>query len=250
MHPILFTLGEFEFYTYGLMIGIGFVAGVWVASKRAEQKGIDPDSLFWLFIALLAGGVLGGRIFHVALNSWAYLDWASFLDTREGGLSIHGVLIGGALSLALYAKAKKLSFLELGDVLAPSVALGQGIGRIGCLFSGCCYGIVTSGSWGVRTRFAPGLRHPFQLYESIADLILFILLLQLAKRIDVKGGLFLTYVTGYSCIRFFLEFVRANDSHLAGLSYAQWASAVAAVVSIMLYQVLKNRSKQRDEIII
>ena len=212
------------------MIGLGFIAGVWVASKRAQMKGIDPDSLFWFFMVLLAGGVVGGRLFHIALNSWYYTDWRSVLDTRNGGLSIHGVLLGGTIAAAAYSRFRSVRFVDLVDLVAPSVALGQAIGRIGCFLSGCCYGIETSGTWGFNTRFAPGLRHPYQLYESVADLALFVVLLSLGKKVKFSGGLFLVYAFGYSMIRFFLEFFRDNDSYALGLSYGQWGSLAAALL--------------------
>lgn len=234
MHPVLFSVGPLTFYTYGLMLGLGFAAGVTVASKRAASKGLDPDSLFWFFILLLAGGVVGGRLLHVALNSWYYRSLLSILDTREGGLSIHGVLVGGALTMVAYARVKKMPLGKIADIVAPAVVLGQAVGRIGCFFSGCCYGIETSGTWGFATRFAPGLRHPYQLYESAVDLALFLGLLLLSKKVAFEGGLFSYYVLGYSATRFLLEFFRDNDGYLAGLSYGQWASLAGVLVGLGL----------------
>ncbi len=247
MHPVLFRIGQTTFYTYGLMLGLGFVAGVYVASKRAEKRGMDPDSLFWFFIAILVGGVIGGRITHVALNYRYYTSVISILDTREGGLAIHGVLIGGALAALIYSRVKKMHFLTLLDVVAPSVALGQGIGRIGCFFSGCCYGIETSGTWGFQTRYAPGLRHPYQLYESALDLLLFVGLLYLSSRIAVPGSLFTVYAGGYSLIRFFLEFFRENDDYFFGLSFGQWFSLLAFVAAAATFVGLQRRYRAPSE---
>ncbi|MGI6632764.1 MAG: prolipoprotein diacylglyceryl transferase [Bacillota bacterium] len=243
MYPVLFRIGSIEFYSYGLMLGLGFAAGVYVASKRAEKLGFDPDSLFSFFLAILAGGVVGGRLTHIVLNLGYYRSLASILDTREGGLAIHGVLIGGAIAALIYSRVKRASFLGLLDIVAPSVALGQAIGRIGCLFSGCCYGIRTSGTWGIETRFAPGLRHPYQLYESILDLFLFFGLMYLSSRVQVKGGLFVIYAGGYSAIRFLLEFFRDNDDYLAGISYGQWFSLLAIAASILIYRRLQKSNQ-------
>lgn len=243
MYPVLFRIGGLTFYTYGLMLGLGFAAGVYVASKRAEKEGVDPDSLFWFFIAILAGGVVGGRITHVALNLRYYTDFLSIIDTREGGLAIHGVLIGGTIAALIYSRVKRIHFLGLMDIIAPSVALGQGIGRIGCFFSGCCYGIKTSGTWGFETRYAPGLRHPYRLYESVLDLALFVALLYLASRIKTPGGLFTVYAGGYSAIRFFLEFFRDNDDYFLGLSFGQWFSLVTLLVATATFIGLRRRAR-------
>lgn len=244
MHPVLFRIGPVTFYTYGLMLGLGFAAGVYVASRRAERRGYDPDSLFSFFLYILVGGVIGGRLTHVLLNLRYYTDLLSIFDTREGGLAIHGVLVGGILAALAYSKAKRVPFFVLMDIVAPSVALGQAIGRIGCLFSGCCYGIRTCGTWGFETRFAPGLRHPYQLYESALDLALFVLLIYLSSKIRAEGGLFAVYVGGYSIIRFFLEFFRDNDDYLASLSYGQWFSLLSAAVSALVFLELRKRSRQ------
>lgn len=251
MHPVLFKLGSLSFYTYGLFLGAGFAAGVAVSSRRAERRGISPDSLFWFFVLLLVGGIVGGRVGHIALNTWYYRDFMSIIDTREGGLSIHGVLVGGALTAVVYSRAKKLSFGKITDIVAPGLALGQAIGRIGCFFSGCCYGVKTSGTWGFLTRFAPGLRHPYQLYESIGDFVLFLVLLYLSGKLEAPGHLFSVYVLGYSGLRFVLEFWRDNEGYLAGLSYGQWVSLAGVLIGSTVYlwltrRVVQSSSTPRD----
>lgn len=244
MYPILFTIGPLTLYTYGLMLGLGFAAGVLVSSRRAEKRGIDPDSLFWFFIMVLVGGVAGGRLFHVLLNLEYYPDLISIIDTREGGLAIHGVLVGGLIAAFVYSRFRKIRFRSLLDIVAPGLVLGQAIGRIGCLFSGCCYGIETAGTWGVITRFAPGLRHPYQLYESAADFALFAVLIWLSGRIDAEGGLFAAYVVIYSSSRFVLEFLRDNEGYLAGLSYGQWASLAGVVLGVAMWFGLRRGAAQ------
>lgn len=241
MHPVLFRIGNISFYSYGLMIGLGYVAGVLVASRRMREKGLDPDSLFGVFLALLIGGILGGRLLHIALNTWYYTTWQSLFDPQSG-LSLHGVLLGGTIAMIIYSRVKRLSFFFLADIVAPSVILGQAIGRIGCFLNGCCYGIPTGGNWGVLTRYAPGLRHPYQIYESVLDFALFLGLLWVSPRIKVQGGLFLTYLAGYSTLRFFLEFLRDNDNCLYGLSYGQWASLGLLLLSVAAYAYLARRA--------
>lgn len=227
------------------MVGLGFVLGVLLASRRAARRGIDPDSLIGLFGVLLAGGVAGGRILYVLTNAWYYSGLLSIFNVRDGGLSIHGVLAGGLLSAAVYARSKRISLPALLDLLAPSVILGQAVGRIGCLLAGCCYGIETSGSWGVLTRFAPGLRHPYPLYESLTGFALFFVLISMEDRVNFEGGLFARYLMGYSGIRFILEFLRDNDSYFVGLSYGQWVSLALVIVAAVFYPLAEKRAAAR-----
>ena len=243
MHPVLFRVGEISFYSYGLMVGLGFALGVLVASRRAEKKGVDPDSLFWFFMLLLAAGVAGGRLFSIVQDRWFYSDWKSILDLREGGLAMHGVLLGGVIGMAAYARTKEIPFGRLSDIVAPSIALGQSLGRIGCFLNGCCYGVETGGSWGFMTRYAPGLRHPYQLYESLLDFVLFLVLLKLDTKLKVEGELFLVYLFGYSFFRFFLEFVRENDRYFLGLSYGQWTSAGLALLAAIIFLYIEKKSR-------
>lgn len=248
MHPVIFRIGNLEFFSYGLMLGLGYVAGVLVASWMARKRGIDPDSLFWFFILLLGAGVVGGRVAYVALYPWYYQDGLlSALNIRDGGLSMHGVLAGGIAATAAYAKIKRIPLPRLLDVIAPGIIIGQSIGRIGCYLNGCCYGIPTSGTWGCMTRYAPLLRHPYQLYESAADFLIFLGLIWLSSRIKKEGGLFLTYLGSYSFARFFLEFFRDNESYLFGLSYGQIASAALVVLSLVLAFVGRRRARGAEK---
>lgn len=242
MKPVLFTIGGIKFYSYGLMVGLGYVLGARIAVSMARKKGINPDSLFDFFLLLFVAGVLGGRLLHVALNPAVYQDLRAVFDLRDGGLSIHGVLLGGLLAVILYCQVKKVRLGLLLDVVVPGVALGQSIGRWGCLFNGCCYGKLTGGDWGVLTRYAPGLRHPYPIYESIADLVLFALLIRLSRRLEFDGGLFAIYLAGYGTIRFVLEFFRDNYSFVLGLSQAQWVSVLLIGSGLACFAYLKHKA--------
>lgn len=240
MHPVLFEFGKLTFYTYGLFVGLGYAIGVLFASKRAEKRGLNPDRLFWFFIVLLLAALFGGRIAYVLTNRWLYPDLKSVFQVGTGGLAVHGVLAGGLLVIIVYSKISRIPFLTLGDIVAPSVALGQAIGRIGCFFNGCCYGELTSGGWGVMTRFAPGLRHPVQLYESALDLLLFLGLVYFERNARAEGQVFSVYFIGYGVIRFVLDFFREQESFFLNVAYSQWASLALVVLGVALY--LRSRS--------
>ncbi len=242
VHPVLITIGNIELYSYGFMIGLGVILGLIIASKRMEQAGLNPDDFFSFFVIIIICGIVGGRLIHVVLNKSSYPTFKSVLDLREGGFAIHGVLLGGLLGSLAYCIAKRVRPGTLLDIIVPSVALGQSLGRIGCFLNGCCYGIPTNGNWGVQTRYAPGLRHPYQLYESAADFLLFLGLMRLSKKTDTRGVVTLAYVFGYSLIRFSLEFFRDSEKILFGLSSAQWLSLVLLAASLLLYLLVKKRT--------
>ncbi|HHT85261.1 MAG: prolipoprotein diacylglyceryl transferase [Bacillota bacterium] len=242
MRPVIFTIGGVEFYSYGLMVGLGYVLGALVAMRMARKKGVDPDSLLGFFLLLFVSGVLGGRLLHMALNPAGYPDLKTVLDLRDGGLSIYGVLMGGIIAVGVYCRVKRVRLGQLFDIVVPGVALGQSIGRWGCLLNGCCYGRLTGDGWGVLTRYAPGLRHPYPVYESVADFLLFALLLRMSERVPFEGGLFLIYMAGYSGIRFALEFFRDSHTFVAGLSHAQWFSALLFAASLGAFAYLKRKT--------
>ena len=147
MRPVIFTIGGVEFYSYGLMVGLGYVLGALVAMRMARKKGVDPDSLLGFFLLLFVSGVLGGRLLHMALNPAGYPDLKTVLDLRDGGLSIYGVLMGGIIAVGVYCRVKRVRLGRLFDIVVPGVALGQSIGRWGCLLNGCCYGRLTGDGW-------------------------------------------------------------------------------------------------------
>ncbi|MBP8620283.1 MAG: prolipoprotein diacylglyceryl transferase [Firmicutes bacterium] len=245
VHPVLFTIGEVEFYSYGLMIGIGLVLGLILASREMERRGMNPDEFFMFFILIIVCGIAGGRLFHVVLNKENYTNLISILDLRGGGLAIHGVLFGGLVAAIAYSIVKKIPPGTLLDPIVPSVALGQGFGRIGCFLNGCCYGIPTNSDWGVLTRYAPGLRHPYQLYESAANFLLFAGLMKLSRKTDSRGVVTLAYISGYSTIRFCLEFFRDSEKNLFGLSSAQILSVILLALSLLTYYFLVRKRPKK-----
>ena len=233
MHPIAFRIAGFEIHTWGILFALGFGLAILVAEMNAHRVGL-PSWLFVesaLYVAL--GALAGARLLYVLLdwNLYAGEPWR-VLNTREGGLSLYGGLGGGVLAVALFTHFRHISFARFLDAGAPGLILGTGITRLGCFLEGCCWGIPTDGTWGVLTRFAPGLRQPAQLYEMGLDLILFLVLWYLAPRLSrLPGQLFLVYLGGYSLLRFGVEFVR-DVPHLWGwLTVTQPAALATALVS-------------------
>ncbi|MDI6825063.1 MAG: prolipoprotein diacylglyceryl transferase [Bacillota bacterium] len=246
MHPIAFRVAGLEIHTWGVLFALGFglaiLAGEWNARRVGLPSWLYVESSFYIAVA----AILGARLLYVALEWGQYSGhpWR-VLNTREGGLSLYGGLIGGVLAVWAFTRRRRVPTARFLDGGAPAIALGTAITRVGCFLEGCCWGILTGGDWGFLTRFAPGLRHPAQLYEMVLDLALFAVLWYLAPRLTrLPGQLFLFYVAGYSAIRFAVEFWR-DVPHLGGWVTVTQPAALAAVLgSLALAWVRWHRARR------
>ena len=244
MLPTVFRIGPVAVHGYGLMLMLGFLAGILLVSRQAKRLGLAPELAVDLGLWTLIGGVLGARAAFVALN------WGDFSARpleglyvwQVGGLSFHGGLAGGAVAALLLAWRRKLSFWTLGDVGAPGIALGYGIARFGCLLNGCCYGGPTSLPWGLRFPLYPdsGITtepsHPTQVYAALGSFLILGVLLWARSRLSTRGQLFLLYVALYAVMRGAVEVLRRGYTARAladGITQAQAASAVMLVAAVV-----------------
>jgi len=247
MHPIIASFGPITIYTYGLMVGIAFVIGIYIAKREAVRKNIQPDLIYDLALYLIIGSLAGARLYYLL-----FFDPASFIKNPiaiikiwQGGLAIHGALLGGVLSAILFSKKRKISFWILVDVIAPSVILGQAIGRIGCFLNGCCFGVPTESKLGIcfpkgsMADFAyNGLAvHPTQLYESTLNIIAFSVLLSLRQKIKFSGGIFSLYLMMYGCIRLVVSSLRGDSMLIWGtnIKIAQVISGIIFIVGMVVF---------------
>ena len=223
MHPILISIGSFHLPTYGALLVLAILAGIFTAIRLGRRVGLDSglvlDFCTWVMLVAL----VGAKVLMV-LTEWSYYrdnpgEIFSLSTLMAGGVFYGGFL--AALFFTLwYVRVQKLSFWKVADVLAPAVALGQSIGRLGCFSAGCDYGKPTQVRWGVvfTSAFAHdvsgvplGVRlHPTQLYESFATFLIFGILLWQFPRRRREGGVFLIYVGLYALARFFLEYLRGD----------------------------------------
>ncbi|MFH1784432.1 MAG: prolipoprotein diacylglyceryl transferase [bacterium] len=250
MYPILFEMGPIVIRSYGALVALGFLAGIVLAVKRAKKKGINEDVVLDLSLYALIAGILGARIFEVLVNIQDYMqDPVSVFKIWEGGLTYYGGFLGAGLVIILYLRAKKLEFWKIADLMAPSLALGHAIGRLGCFTAGCCYGSVTDLPWGVTfshpLSLAPlGLTlHPTQLYSSLGNLVIFGVLLLIDRKKKFSGQVFWTYGIMYSVFRFFVEFLRADPRGFVPfgiLSISQVVSGVLFIASIIMLLKLRR----------
>jgi phosphatidylglycerol:prolipoprotein diacylglycerol transferase len=216
------------------MLMLAFLAATAVAVRLGKQRGIQPESIFDLTAFILVSAIIGARLLYVALQ-WSYFREHPDHIVRlwEGGLSFHGGLVGGLIAGMVYCRRRGLSFLRMGDVVAPGVALGYAIGRVGCFLNGCCYGGPTDLPWACRFHDPPITgpltppSHPTQIYASIINLGVFYLLLRIFRRQRITGQVLWSYIVFYAIYRFGIEFLRAGVTAqvaAAGLTQAQWAS--------------------------
>ena len=237
MHPIFFRVGPTGVRFYPVMIALAFIAGAMLGEREARRKGFAPGLVYDLLFYLLITAIVGARLYYVFFSEpyWFITHPFEILAIWKGGLALHGGIIGGLLASIWFCKKRGFPVWRVSDVLAPSVILGQAIGRVGCTLNGCSYGRPTTLPWGIVFKDPDSLAplniplHPTQIYEMTSDFILFAVLWSRRKKITFDGQLFLTYMIGYGIIRFFLEFFRDDSLFLFNLV------PVAHVVSIVIF---------------
>jgi phosphatidylglycerol---prolipoprotein diacylglyceryl transferase len=222
MHPIAFQFGPLSIHWYGVMVALGFLAGLWTAGRRALLVGIHSEKVVDLGPWLIGGALVGARTLYVLSywqESFAGRPVGEIFAIWKGGLVFYGGLIGATAAGILYAWLKKLPLWKLADVVAPSIALGYVFGRIGCLLNGCCYGRACGLPWAIR--FPEGHEthpvgqaatpvHPTELYESLLNLGLYLGLAWLFRRKKFDGQVFGTYLVCYAVLRSFVETFRGD----------------------------------------
>ena len=235
----LFYIGPFTVHGYGLMIGIGVLCCVFMAMKRAKKYGLIEDAIVDIAIWGLIGGFLGAKLLFLIV------EWKQFLKNPlallgSEGFVVYGGIIAGVVAAILYCKKKKLIFLDYFDLAAPSIAMAQGFGRIGCFLAGCCYGRETDLPIGVifpEGALAPaGIRLlPTQLISSAGNFLIMAILLAAYPRRKRKGDTGFLYMLLYGVGRFLIEFLR-NDERgaVGGLSTSQFISLFIVAAGILL----------------
>jgi phosphatidylglycerol:prolipoprotein diacylglycerol transferase len=257
VRPTLFTLPigahGLAVHSYGLAIAVGFAVGVVLAAREARRAGLDPGAMLDLLFWILVSGVLGSRLAFVALHAGDYLRLCrqgglsgclAPLELWEGGLVYYGGALAATGAVALFARRHRWRFGTVADVLAPALALGHAVGRVGCFFAGCCFGkpwraglafppgsvafddLASSGAITPDASATPPL-HPTQLYEAAGELLIFFLLLRTRRRQRFAGATALLYAAAYAGLRFAVEIFRGDAARgflarLATPSLARW----------------------------
>ena len=252
---IAFYIFNFPVYSYGIILAFAVFLGVCTAEILAKKFSDVPENFFVdNSPAVIIAGILGARLYYCIVNYPYYIhNPLEIFDIRQGGLSIHGMLIAGIITFYFLAKKYRVNLLRLLDVLACSVILAQSVGRWGNFFNSEAFGYPTGGNWGV---FIPVSQrpveflnyeffHPAFLYESFLDLVVFfILLFILRKTHRCSGYAFFWYLILYSVVRIFVESLRIDSVlNFAGIPVAQWVSFIIIFAAVGGLIVLKyNKS--------
>lgn len=240
--PIIFQLGPLTIRWYGLLIAIAVLIGVSLSQYLAKRRNIDPDLIADLAIWLVVGAIPMARLYYVIFQWSEYAkNPADIIAIWKGGIAIHGAILGGMLAALIFARIQKIPFWQFADIVAPSLILGQAIGRWGNFFNSEAYGRPTDLPWKLyippqnRYMLPPEYQqfdyfHPTFLYESLWNIMVFSLLITLFFR-DIQGKsrlkvgtLFMVYIVAYSTGRFWIEGLRTDSLMLGPLRMAQLVS--------------------------
>jgi phosphatidylglycerol:prolipoprotein diacylglycerol transferase len=241
MHPILVHIGKLQIRSYGFMLALSFLLGIWLAGRRAKRAGVDPQKMLDLSVIIILAAVVGSRLLYVVFHLDQYSNPLDMFALWQGGATFYGGFILAVAASYWWVQKHKLPFLQIADIMAPSIGLGLVFTRIGCFLSGCCYGKPTHMPWGVV--FPPNspagaaamaaaqqqgvdhvALHPTQIYSSIKGLVIFIALMALQPVLKKRGSTFGLLCVLYAIGRFTIDFFRyyePNARVLGGLSFNQ-----------------------------
>jgi phosphatidylglycerol:prolipoprotein diacylglycerol transferase len=265
VYPKLFDFGEvtlwgksFQLFlpTYGALLAIGFLLALKFAAARGKKQGIETSLTLDLGLYILISALLGAKLLLLIIDWEHYsLDPVSLL--RSGGV-FYGGLVAAVITSLWFFRKHKLGVWQMTDIMAPSVALGHAVGRLGCFSAGCCFGKPTSLPWGVTfsNPYAQQIAgvplgvslHPTQLYEAGAEALIFLVLLLLAKWKRFDGQIFWSYVALYAMARFVIEFFRGDNRGFVfdgSLSTSQFIGIIMLVAAILSLAVLRRRARPK-----
>lgn len=268
MHPIAFAVGPFQVRWYGLMYVIAIVVAIFLTRFEVNRKKLPlkMDDILDFVLISVPLGIIFARLYYVLFMWETYAQSPGDIwKIWEGGLAIHGGLIGGAIALLIFAKWKKVSFWRFSDAIAPSVILGQALGRLGNFLNGDAYGIKTYLHAPFGLEFASGTPayhyarstapfdtmrlHPAMLYELLGNLIIFALMWWWLRRREYKDGFIVSfYLIAYSFFRFAVEFFRGDALMIGEIRVAQVVSLLIIAGFgwfILFYQLYRERGREK-----
>ena len=251
MHPELIRIGSFALPSYGVLMAIAFLAALWLLRRRAPSFGIDKEAASDVGIWLLLSGLVGAKLLLVIVEWPTYVtSWSGFANLARAGGVFYGGLLGAILATVVLLARRHISFWTFADAAAPSVALGQAFGRVGCFLAGCCWGKECSLPWSVtftdpkaheNVGVPLGLPlHPTQVYEILGTLALCVLLVKFETR-RYSGETFARYLFGYALLRGTIEFFRGDPRGAVGPFSTSQVIALAGLATAASIHALRRR---------
>ncbi len=262
MYPVLIKIGPLTIHTYGFLIAISVLLAFIFIYRQSKKYGLPSNKMLDLAFYSILVALLGAKIFLFIGNFSYYIKYPKeILSMARSGGVFQGGLIFGFLFAVWYLKKHRLPTWKVADIIAPAIALGHSIGRLGCFFAGCCFGRACSLPWGVtfKNEYAHNLTgipidypiHPTQLYEAILNFINFLILFFILKKKKFHGQVFSLYLINYSIIRYFVEFYRGDHPQKAylihgaspytSLSTFQLICIIIFIIGISLYIYLRKK---------
>lgn len=244
-----FQIGPLTVHWYGVITCLAMVLGIWVGCREAKRQHLDPDCLLTMVLLLVPAGVIGARLYYVAMH-WPYYsqNLGEIVAFWKGGLAIHGGILLAILVLLWYCRRRKLTFLRWMEVIVLGVILAQSIGRWGNYVNAELYGTVieegSRWSWIPFQVYAEGAyHHPTFLYESIWDFLGFVLLAVLIRRRHRVGFVFAVYLMFTSFGRFFIELLRTDMLMLFGVRQCYITCPLMFLAGICLLIAIRKQRK-------
>ena len=255
MYPILFQFGPLTIYSFGALMALAALSAGVVVGLEMKRYGYDPELASTMVLAAVIGGLVGARLLFIAEEWDSFLRSPLALIFSGAGFTWYGGMIGGALAVTWVVKRRGIPWLKAADIAAPAIAIGYGVGRIGCHVAGDGdWGAVSNVPWAVAytnaiigwvdpntgAPYPPGVRvHPTPIYEFLESMMILGILWPLRKKGYPEGTIFWLYLILAGAARFIVEFWRINPPVAFGLSEAQWFGLILGVLG--LWQIVRLR---------
>ncbi|MGD9162551.1 MAG: prolipoprotein diacylglyceryl transferase [Desulfobacteraceae bacterium] len=254
MHPDLFSIGPLTLHTYGLFVALGFIAGIFVATRLGKTVGFMSNAVMDMGFIIILTGLIGSRIVYIIIEFQHYVaNPLDIIKLWQGGLVFSGGLVAVIIAMIFYAKYYKVNIWTISDIWAPAAAIGQAIGRIGCFFAGCCYGKPTDVPWAVIFTNPKSIAtlnipiHPTQIYSSLGSFIIFIILIILHSKKKFEGQVFLWFLIFHSTARLFLERFRGDPRGIImtdNLTMTQFIAIIILIGAVTALFIFKPKDKK------
>jgi phosphatidylglycerol:prolipoprotein diacylglycerol transferase len=218
MHPELFSIGPLTLRTYGLFVALGCMAGLAMAIRLGKKNGLDSNTILDMGFIIILSGLVGSRLLYIIINLPEYVsNPLNILKIWEGGLVFSGGLVAVIIVVLIYVRKYRYNIWTIGDLWSPAASIGEGIGRIGCFFAGCCYGKPCDLPWAVTFTDPKSIAiqniplHPTQLYSLLSGMIIFAVLMVIHSKRRYEGQVFVWFLILHSTARLFIEQFRGDS---------------------------------------